>query len=302
MHINKNLIILFGPTGAGKTDLSIEIARYFNSEIFSADSRQIYKELGIGVAKPNREQLETIQHHFIDSISVNEHYSIYKFEKDCLNALTEYFETNNVAVMVGGSGLYIDAILNGVDEMPDYDPEIREYVNELFIKYGIEFLRKELLKFDPDYYQIIDLKNPKRLIRAIEIYYQTGIPFSQFLKNQEVNRDFTVIKIGINLDREMLYERINLRVDKMIEQGLIDEVYDIYHNKDLPALQTIGYKELFNYIDKKCSLSDAVELIKKNTRNFARRQLTWFKRYKDAKWFTPSELKEIVNFIEINLK
>ncbi len=301
MSKNKTLVIIFGATGVGKTDISIEIAKYFNSEIFSADSRQIYNELGIGVAKPSIEQLNSIKHHFISTVSIHEHYSIYQYEHDCINALTKYFTKNNIAVMVGGSGLYIDAVLNGVDEMPDHDPEIREYVNELYEKNGIEYLRRELLKHDPEYYKIVDLKNQKRLIRALEIFYQTGKPFSQFRKNQIVERDFNTIKIGIDLDRNILYERINSRVDKMVKNGLVKEAYETYQYRNLPALKTIGYKELFEFIDKKRSLEDSIELIKKNTRNFARRQLTWFRRYEDAKWFELNEQNKIIKYIESNL-
>jgi tRNA dimethylallyltransferase len=297
----KTLIIIFGPTGVGKTEISIELAKHFKSEIFSADSRQIYKELGIAVAKPEIEQLNCIKHHFINRVSIQEHYSIYQYEHDCINELTKYFKSNNIAILVGGSGLYIDAILNGVDEMPDHDPEIREYVNNIYSKHGIEYLRSELLKHDPEYYNIVDLKNPKRLIRALEIFYQTGKPFSQFRKNQGVKRSFNILKIGIDLDREILYKKINSRVDKMVENGLVEQAYDIYHAKNLPALQTIGYRELFEFIEEKRSLEDAIELLKKNTRNFARRQITWFKRYKTTKWFSPNEINEIFKYIESNL-
>jgi tRNA dimethylallyltransferase len=297
MPNQKYLIILFGPTGVGKTDLSIEIAQKFKAEIFSCDSRQIYKELNIGVAKPDANQLKSVKHHFIDYVSVHNHYSIYQYEADSIKALDKYFENNDIALMVGGSGLYIDAVINGVDEMPDPDPEIRKNLNELFNENGLEALRFELKKHDPVYYEQVDLKNPQRIIRALEMFYLTGKPFSEFRKNHYVKRSFDIIKIGIDLDREKLYYRINLRVDNMISDGLVQEAYDLYHIKNLTALKTIGYRELFDYIEKKCSLEDAIELIKKNTRNYAKRQLTWFRRYSDTNWFSPGQKTEIINFL-----
>lgn len=293
----KNLIILFGPTGVGKTDISIEIAQQFNSEIFSCDSRQIYKELNIGVAKPDPEQLNLVRHNFIDFVSVHEHYSIYQYEADSIKELNKYFQTKNTALMVGGSGLYIDAVINGVDEMPDPDPEIRKNLNDLYKENGLEALRFELKKHDPIYYEQVDLKNPQRIIRALEMYYLTGKPFSDFRTKNNPKRNFNIIKIGIDLDREKLYQRINNRVDKMISDGLVQEVYDLYHIKNLTALKTIGYRELFDYIDKKCSLDEAIELIKKNTRNYAKRQLTWFRRYSDTQWFRPEQKIELLNFL-----
>jgi tRNA dimethylallyltransferase len=298
MPNQKSLIILFGPTGVGKTDISIEIAQQFKSEIFSCDSRQIYKELNIGVAKPDAEQLKSVRHHFVDYVSVHDHYSIYQYEADSIKNLDKYFENNDIALMVGGSGLYIDAVINGVDEMPDPDPEIRKNLNEFFNKNGLEALRFELKKHDPVYYEQVDLKNPQRIIRALEMFYLTGKPFSEFRKNNNVERSFEIIKIGIDLDREKLYQRINLRVDKMISDGLVHEAYDLYHIKNLTALKTIGYRELFDYIDKKCSLNDAIELIKKNTRNYAKRQLTWFRRYSDTNWFFPNQKEELIKMIE----
>lgn len=298
MSNQKYLIILFGPTGVGKTDLSIEIAQKFKAEIFSCDSRQIYKELNIGVAKPGANQLKSVKHHFIDYVSVHNHYSIYQYEADSIKALDKYFENNDIALMVGGSGLYIDAVINGVDEMPDPDPVIRKTLNELFNQNGLEALRFELKKHDPIYYDQVDLKNPQRIIRALEMFYLTGKPFSEFRKNSNVDRSFGIIKIGIDLDREKLYQRINQRVDKMISDGLVQEAYDLYHIKNLTALKTIGYRELFEYIEKKCSLDEAIELIKKNTRNYAKRQLTWFRRYSDTNWFLPDQNEELIKMIE----
>lgn len=298
MPKKKTLVIIFGPTGVGKTDISIDIAEYFNSEIFSSDSRQMYRELDIGVAKPNISQLNKIKHHFINSVSVYEHYSIYQYEADVIKSLNEYFLSNDIAIMTGGSGLYVDAVCNGVDEMPDHDPEIRQSVNDFYQKHGLEALRFELKKHDPNYYNEVDLRNPIRIIRALEMFHQTGIPFSEFRKKSPVQRDFNIIKIGIDLDRDKLYDQINNRVDKMMTEGLLQEAHDLHQIKNLTALKTIGYRELFDYFDKKCSLNEAVELIKKNTRNYAKRQLTWFRRYQDASWFKPNEIKDIIAWIE----
>lgn len=301
MAKEKTLFIIFGPTGVGKTDLSIEIAKQLKSEIFSCDSRQIYKELNIGVAKPDLQQLSEVKHHFIGSISINQHYSIYQYENDCIENLEKYFKTNDIAIMCGGSGLYIDAVCNGVDDMPDPDDEIRNQVIEFYKNNGIEALRFELKKVDPEYYSIVDLKNPNRIMRALEIFHQTGIPFSEFRKKKIVTRNFKIIKIGINLDRDKLYERINLRVDKMMECGLFEEAKMFYDKKNLIALKTIGYRELFDSIESKMSLIEATELIKKNTRNYAKRQLTWFRRYKDTIWFETQQKIEILSYIKEEL-
>ncbi len=297
MTKQKTLIIIFGPTGVGKTDLSIEIAKHFNSEILSCDSRQMYKELNIGVAKPEPYQLEEVKHHFINSISIDDHYSIYQYEDDSIKLLDNYFKTKDIAIMCGGSGLYIDAVCNGVDEMPDHDQDIRDQVNELYKTQGIESLRFELKRADPEYYAQVDLKNPTRIMRALEIFIQTGKPFSEFRKNKMIERNFKTIKIGINLDRALLYERINLRVDKMMQDGLFEEAKRFYNKKNFVALKTIGYKELFSVIDKTISLDDAIELLKKNTRNYAKRQLTWFRRYDDTVWFEPDKIKELKEYL-----
>jgi len=300
---DKTLVIIFGPTGVGKTDLSIEIAKHFNSEILSCDSRQIYKELNIGVAKPDDSQLKEIKHHFISSVSIKEHYSIYQFEEDSIKVLDEYFKHKDIAIMCGGSGLYIDAVCHGVDEMPDHDEEIRNKVTEFYNINGIEALRFELKRIDPIYYSQVDLKNPNRIMRAIEMFYLTGKPFSDFRNNVKAERNFKIIKIGINLDREILYNRINSRVDKMMQNGLFLEVQDLHKEKNLVALKTIGYRELFQVIDNEISLDEATELIKRNTRHYARRQLTWYRRYKDAMWFSPEQITDTIKYIkeEINV-
>ena len=291
------LLILFGPTAIGKTDLSISLAKHFNSEIFSCDSRQFFKELEIGVAKPSKEQLSAIKHHFIDSISIFDHYSISKFEFDCIAELENYFKTHEFAIMCGGSGLYIDAVCDGVDEMPDHDPEIRKEVIKLYTESGIEALRFELRKIDPVFYEQVDLKNAQRIMRAIETYRQIGIPFSEIRKNVKIKRNFNIIKIGLNIDRNILYDRINLRVDKMFEDGLLEEAKSLFKYKDLIPLKTIGYREIFDFVENKISLEEAVEKIKINTRRYAKRQITWFKKYSDAKYFNPQDEKQIIEYL-----
>ena len=274
----KYLIIIAGPTGVGKTDLSIGIAKHFNSEILSCDSRQFYRELGIGVAKPTTEQMKEVKHHFVDNVSVTERYSIWQYEDDAIKLLDEYYKTHDIAVMCGGSGLYIDAVCNGIDLMPDPDPVIRQEVIDMYKEKGIEALRFELQRIDPDYYATVDLKNPQRIMRGIEMTRQTGKPFSQFRTNIRQKRNFTPIKILVNTDRNVLYDRINRRVDIMVERGLVDEARSLMQYRDMVALKTIGYTELFDHFDGKTSLDEAIELIKRNSRRYARRQITWFHR------------------------
>ena len=298
----KLLLIVFGPTGVGKTDISISIAKHFKSEIFSCDSRQMYKELNIGVARPSESQLNDIKHNFIANISIHEHYSISKFEIEALAKLDEYFATNDIAIMCGGSGLYVDAICNGVDEMPDHDPQIREDVINFYKQSGIEALRSEVEHIDPIFYAQVDLKNPQRLMRALEIYRATGKPFSSFRTNSVASRNFKIIKIGIDLDRDELYKKIDTRVDIMISEGLIEEAKNLHIHKGLVALKTIGYRELFDYFENEQSLEKTVELVKRNTRHLARRQLTWFRRYKDAKWFDANNTNEILEYIDNLIK
>ncbi len=274
----KYLIIIAGPTGVGKTDLSISIAKHFNSEILSCDSRQFYRELGIGVAKPTAEQMEMVKHHFVNNVSVNQRYSIWQYEDDAIKLLDKYYETHNYAVMCGGSGLYIDAVCNGIDLMPDPDPVIRQEVIDLYNEKGIEALRFELQRIDPEYYATVDLKNPQRIMRGIEMTRQTGKPFSQFRTSIRQKRDFIPIKILVNTDRKVLYDRINRRVDIMLERGLVDEARSLMQYRDMIALKTIGYTELFDHFDGNTSLDEAIELIKRNSRRYARRQITWFHR------------------------
>lgn len=277
----KQLIIIAGPTGVGKTDLSIGVAQYFNAEILSCDSRQFYKELGIGVAKPTDNQLNTIKHHFVNNVSITQRYSIWQFEHDAIEFLDDYFKTHDVAIMCGGSGLYIDAVCNGIDLMPDPDPIIRNEVIELYNRHGIEALRSELEKIDPVYFAQVDQNNPQRMMRGIEMTRQTGKPFSEFRTNKKQERNFKTVKILINTDREKLYDNINKRVDKMLAKGLENEARELLKYRDLTALRTIGYLEFFDYFDGKTSKEEAIELIKRNSRRYARRQITWFHRNND---------------------
>lgn len=298
----KFLIIILGPTGIGKTDLTIELAKTFNSEIISCDSRQFYKELNIGTAVPEKEQLEAVKHHFIQNISITDYYNVSNFENDVINFLKTYHKKNKIALMTGGSMMYIDAVCNGIDEMPDIDPDIREFYKEKLKNDGIESLRFELKLVDPEHYNIVDLKNGKRIIRALEVCAQTGKTYTSFRTAPKKERDFEIIKIGLQIEREKLYERINKRVDIMIENGLIDEVKANLKNRNLNALNTVGYKELFAYFDGEYSLEKAIELIKRNTRHYSRRQISWFNRDKEINWFNPNNFEEIKTFIEEKLQ
>ena len=295
--MNNLLVILLGPTGVGKTDLSIEIAKYFKTEIISADSRQIFKELTIGTAVPSIDNLNEIKHHFIQSHSVKDYYSIDRFEKEVLNTLDSIFVKTNIAIMTGGSMLYIDAVCNGIDELPDPDPDLRDELNKQFEKDGIEGLRIQLKKLDPDYYETVDLRNPKRLLRAIEVCLTTGKPYSSLRTSTKKERPFKIIKIGLNLPRDILYNRINQRVDKMIEEGLVEEALQVFPFRHLNSLNTVGYKELFDYFEGNTDIATAIDLIKRNTRRYARRQLTWFRKDKDITWFQPDQNEEIIQYL-----
>ena len=297
----KYLIIIAGPTGVGKTDLSIGIAKHFGAEILSCDSRQFYRELGIGVAKPTAEQMKEVKHHFIDNVSVTERYSIWQYESDATKFLNSYFQSNDIAIMCGGSGLYIDAVCNGIDLMPDPDSAIRQEVINLYNEKGIEALRFELQRIDPVYYSQVDLKNPQRIMRGIEMTRQTGKPFSEFRTNTRTKRDFSTIKFLINIDRSKLYDRINRRVDIMIERGLVDEARKLMEYRNYTALHTIGYTELFDYFDGKTNLDEAVELIKRNSRRYARRQITWFHRNKEYYECEPDE-SSIISMVSERIK
>jgi tRNA dimethylallyltransferase len=296
---NKTLIVIAGPTAIGKTALSITLARHFSTEIISADSRQFFKETAIGTAKPNAAELAAATHHFIDSHSINTFFSTGDFEKQALEVLSEIFNTHDLAIMVGGSGLYLDAVTRGLDELPDTDLQIREELNALFQNEGLGPIKARLAAADPEYYAKVDQFNPQRMIRGLEFFLSTGKKVSDFLTNSKKERPFNIIKIGLNLERSVLYERINHRVDVMLAEGLLDEVKKLEAYKDLNALKTVGYAELFNYLDGSLSYEDAVEKIKQNTRRFAKRQLTWFRRDKDIQWFEPhNPPTQIISYLE----
>jgi len=292
------LIVLLGPTGVGKTDISVDLAARFNCEIISADSRQFFREMRIGTAVPTDHQLNTIKHHFIRFLSVEDYYSASLFERDVLDLLSRLFSRNNIVLMSGGSGMYIDAVCNGIDDIPDVDPVVREKYISKYKNEGIESLRVALKLLDPEHYTKVDLKNHKRIIRALEICETAGRPYSSFLKNQKRERDFGIIKIGLERTRDDLYNRINSRVDDMIEMGLEEEARLLFKFRNLNALNSVGYREFFDFFDGKISRDKTIELIKRNSRRYAKRQITWWGKDKDIKWFQPEQVQDIIQFIE----
>jgi tRNA dimethylallyltransferase len=300
--MNNTLIVLLGPTCVGKTDISVAVARHFRCEIISADSRQFYREMQIGTAVPPEEQMNEVPHHFIRFIPADQYYSASLFERDVMKILPEIFRKNKVALMTGGSGMYIDAVCKGIDNIPDVDPVIREKYLVKYRQEGIAGLRIALKILDPEHYEKVDLKNSKRIIRALEICETTGRKYSSFLKRQKQDRDFRIIKIGLERPRHELYKRINNRVDSMIEKGLEDEARDLIALRNFNALNSVGYKELFDFFDGKITREKAVELIKRNTRRYAKRQMTWWARDKEITWFNPESVKEIIDFIENKLE
>ena len=299
--MEKTLLSVVGPTAIGKTKLAIALARYYDTEIISADSRQFYKEMEIGTATPDRKELSLVKHHFIQYKSIFESYSVGDFERDALQLLEKLFKEKDMVIMVGGSGLYIDAVIRGLDDFPKIDSNIRKQLNERLHRQGIGKLQEELKKMDPSYYKKVDINNPHRLVRALEVCIGTGKPYSSFLYSEKKNRPFRTISIGLEAERALVYERINNRVDKMIEQGLIDEAKSLAKHQELNALQTVGYKELFKFFNGAWSLDFAISEIKKNTRRFAKRQMTWFKKNKDILWFPyDTNMKKVLS--ELNRK
>ena len=304
----KFLIVVCGPTAVGKTTVAIELATAIDTEIISADSRQFFREMNIGTAKPTKEELKSVKHHFINSLSVQDEYNVGMFERDALKILEGIFKKKKVAILVGGSGLYINAVCNGFDEIPEADQGIRSNLTERYKREGIAYLQSTLNKLDEDHYKKMDIKNPHRLIRAIEVCMTTGKKYSELRKGEKQKRNFSLIKIGLNMDREKLYEKINSRVDAMIAQGLLEEIKSLAPFKVggdagapiLNSLQTVGYKELFEHLDAKHELGRAIELIKQNTRNLAKRQITWFRKDKDIQWFTPEDLEGMLKFVNIH--
>ena len=302
------LITIIGPTAIGKTSLSIALAQHFGCDIVSCDSRQFFKEMKIGTAVPTDEELASATHHFIQNKSIFENYTVGDFEKEAIAKLEELFLKNNIQIMVGGSGLYVDAVLKGFDEFPEIDSKIRDEVRQNYEKHGIEFLQNQLKELDSEYFNFISetnpqtLQNPQRMMRFVEVCLSTNQPYSSFLNKEKNKRNFTPIVIGLEAERTIMYNRINQRVDIMINEGLLAEAEKLVPNKELNALQTVGYRELFDYFEEKITLEFAIEEIKKNTRRFSKRQLTWFKRTENATWFDYlTDKKEIINFIE-NIK
>ena len=294
----KTIIGVIGPTAIGKTALAIELARHFKTDIISADSRQFYKEMRIGTAVPSAEELAEATQHFIQHISIEDTYSVGDFERQALEKLNWLFQSQDRVIMAGGSGLYVNAVIHGLDEFPEVDPAIRASLNEQLKNSGIQILQEQLKALDPLYYSEVDKENPHRLIRALEVSMGTGRPYSTFRKNKQKERDFRSVLIGLTADRETIYRRIDQRVDIMMAQGLLEEVRGLANKRHLNALNTVGYKELFEHLEGKTSLDDAIAEIKKNTRRFAKRQLTWFKRNENVKWFdfrTPTE--EIIEYL-----
>jgi tRNA dimethylallyltransferase len=300
MSLKKPLLIcVVGATAIGKTSLAIKLAQAFSTEIISADSRQFFKEMNIGTAVPSKEELEAIPHHFIQNKSIFEDYSVGDFERDALSLITDIFEKKKLLILVGGSGLYVDALVKGLDTFPEVPSEIREQLNFELNEKGLETLQNELKKADPTYFEKVDIQNPHRVIRALEIYRATGKPYSSFLNKEAINRDFETLYIGLTAERELIYGRINHRVDQMIEAGLIDEAKSLLPHKERNALQTVGYRELFEYFEGKISKEEAISEIKKNTRRFAKRQNTWFKKNEEIHWFNyKTDASTIIDFIK----
>lgn len=292
--MTKILISIVGPTAIGKTALSIKLANHFNTEIISADSRQFYKEMQIGTAAPTPSELASAKHHFIHHKSVEDQYSVGDFEKDAIETLETLFKTKDIVIMVGGSGLYIDAVTKGLDEFPNVNPDIRTALNEKLNSEGIEPLQQQLKLLDPKSYETIAIENPHRLIRALEVCIGSEQPYSSFLTSTGKTRPFKTITIGVTAEREIIYDRINKRVDHMIAEGLLNEVKSLQSKQHLNALNTVGYKELFKFFDQQWTLEDAISEIKKNTRRFAKRQLTWFKKNNDTFWFDYTTKPEII--------
>jgi tRNA dimethylallyltransferase len=304
----KNLIVITGPTAIGKTSLAIALAQHYGCDIISADSRQFFQEMTIGTAVPSIQELASAKHHFIQQLSIHQNYTVGDFEKQAISTLNQIYETSDFAILVGGSGLYINAITDGLDTFPEINPEIRIKIQKNYDQIGISYLQEEFKKLDPIYYtQILKsnpqtLQNPQRLMRFIEVSQGTQNPYSTFLNQKSTSRNFNTILIGLDANRETIYSRINERVDLMVLNGLLDEVQKLHPNKNLNALQTVGYKELFDYFEGKSTLENAIQNIKQNTRRFAKRQLTWFKRNQNTQWFDfETPIQKIIEFIETKI-
>ncbi len=292
-------MILAGPTAVGKTDLSIQLAKRFQTEIISADSRQFYKEMELGTAKPTVEEMEGIPHHFINTHNIQDDYNVGQFEKDALNLLDKLFHEHDILFVVGGSGLYVKALCEGIDDMPTIPPEIRRKLNTEFEQNGIKYIQNQVAECDPEYFEIVDQQNPQRLIRALELYRATGKNMSFYrAQEKQVERPFNIIKIGLERPREELYDRINLRMDQMISEGLFEEAEKLFPYKNLNALQTVGYSEIFGFLDGDYDREEAIRLLKRNSRRYAKRQITWFKRDSEFVWFSAENKYKVIDYID----
>jgi len=298
----KHLICIVGPTAVGKTAVGITLASAFETEIVSADSRQFYKELEIGTAKPSLNELSEAPHHFINSLSIHDAYDVGKYEQEAMAKLEVLFQNNDAVILVGGSGLFVNAVCVGLDDLPDVKPNVRAELNAELKMGGLDRLNEELKSADPEYYEIVDLKNPQRVIRALEVIRSTGKKFSEFRKRQPANRPFNVITIGLELDREVLYNRIDQRMDGMIVEGLFEEAKRLYEHKDLNPLQTVGYSEIFAYLDGRYDKEESIRLLKRNSRRYAKRQLTWFKRNPETVWFDPQKIQDMLTYLKKKLE
>ena len=298
----KNLVVILGPTGVGKTELCLQIAQRYNSPIINADSRQIFAELPIGTAAPTEQQRRCVEHYFVDSHHIEDYYSAAMYEQDVIRLLEKLFKTHHVVVMSGGSMMYIDAVCQGIDDIPTIDESTRSLFKEKLNREGLPSLSEQLKELDPEYWKIVDKQNPRRVIHALEICHMTGKTYTSFRKNTKKERPFNIIKIGLNRPREELYNRINERVLLMMEQGLEDEARSVYPRRELNALNTVGYKELFAYMDGEISREEAIRQIQSNTRRYMRKQLTWFKKDETTQWFSPNNLEDIINCIDKNIR
>ena len=297
-----SLVILLGPTGVGKTELSLQVAERFGSPIISSDSRQLYKDLPIGTAAPTPEQMARVKHYMVGTLSLTDYYSASNFEEDVVSLLSELHKTIPTVVMTGGSMMYVDAICKGIDDIPTVDAETRELLLHKYDTEGLDNLCAELKLLDPEYYKIVDLKNPKRVIHALEICYMTGKTYTSFRTQQKKERPFHILKIGLTRDRAELYDRINRRVDQMMNEGLLEEARSVYAHRELNSLNTVGYKEIFKYLDGEWDLDFAIEKIKQNSRIYSRKQMTWFKRDEEIRWFHPEQEKEILSYLQASIK
>ncbi|WP_226388935.1 tRNA (adenosine(37)-N6)-dimethylallyltransferase MiaA [Penaeicola halotolerans] len=294
----KYLLVVVGPTAVGKTDLCLDLATYFHTEIISADARQFYQEMVLGTAKPSEEELSRVKHHLINNLSIHQNYNIAQFEKDVLQILDQAFQSHDIMILTGGSGLYVQAVCEGIDEMPSIPSALRASLNLQYQEKGLVWLQEEVKKLDPVYYEQVDRQNPQRLIRALEVCLHTSKPFSDFRVKDKVERPFEIIKIGLTRPREELYERIDHRMDLMIEAGLFEEAKSLYEHRALNALQTVGYQEIFAHLEGKYDREEAIRLLKRNSRRYAKRQLTWFGKDESIHWFHPDQRQEIIQWVK----